>query len=307
MDVKKILGEYAHGGLLQIVSSVAAGMLDDACEIRIRTNLPLLVRTSHGEFFISARGARVDGAKDAYLPTMRDVVGTLDKMASHSLYAFDSEIKNGFITLPGGHRVGISGRAAIEGGRIKTLRHINGLCLRISRQVLGAGEKFLPYIKGNTLLVSPPGQGKTTVLRDAIRLLSNSGKHISVVDERSEIAGSHLGAAQNDLGIRTDVLDGAPKAEGMLLMLRAMTPDIIAVDEIGREDDVRALMDVACCGARILATLHGASIHDLRKKPVLAPILENKIFNRYIFLTNKPRPGTMLAVYDENLQEVAGA
>jgi stage III sporulation protein AA len=197
----------------------------------------------------------------------------------------------------------------MEGGKIKTIRHVSGLTVRLSKQVLGAADKIFPLVLTpfkvhNTLFISPPGQGKTTVLRDVIRLLSLGGQHVSVVDERSEIAGSHLGAAQNDLGPRTDVLDGAPKAEGMLIMLRAMSPDIIAVDEIGHEEDAAALLNLACCGIKILATLHGEKVCDLRRKPALKTLIENKIFDRYIFLTNKPKPGSLLGVYDSDLQKI---
>jgi stage III sporulation protein AA len=303
--VKEILKQYAYGGLLEVFSDLcdkhSSGkyssdmllsdkLLERVGEIRIRQGLPLILRTDEGEIILP------------YEPTGRDISGTLDKMAASSLYAFDSEIKNGFITIPGGHRVGISGRVAMGGGKIKTIRHISGLTIRIARQILGAGEEILPHIKGNCLIISPPGQGKTTVLRDIIRLKSMGGRHISVVDERSEIAGSHLGAQQNDLGPRTDVLDAAPKAEGMLLMLRAHSPDIIAVDEIGDSDDIAAIMTVACCGVQILATLHGENIEDLRRKPLLAPLIENKIFDRYIFLTNRPNPGSLRAVYNEKLE-----
>jgi len=238
-----------------------------------------------------------------YKPTIQDISGTLEKMANHSLYAFDSEIKNGFITLLGGHRVGICGRVVLDGNKIKTLRHISGLTIRVARQVLGAADKILPLVKTpdkihNTLIISPPGQGKTTVLRDLVRQLSNSGRHVSVVDERSEIAGSCQGITQNDLGERTDVLDGAPKAEGMLLMLRAMSPDVIAVDEIGGADDVSALLSIASCGAKIIATLHGENMADLQRKQSLAPMLDNKIFDKYIFLTDKPTPGTIREVVE---------
>jgi len=294
-----MLLEYTHGELGEAISAMPEAVLEVACELRLRVGLPLIVRGIKGEYV------------SEYLPKGRDVSAMLDKFASHSLYAFDSEIKNGFITIAGGHRVGICGRVAVENGRIKTIRHISGLTIRIARQVIGAAEGILPYAISddgqayNSLIISSPGQGKTTILRDLLRLLSLRGSHVSVVDERSEIAGSHLGITQNDLGPRTDVLDAAPKAEGMLLMLRAMSPDVIAVDEIGGFEDVAALMTVACCGARILATLHGESIEDLKRKPVIAPLLENKIFNRYIFLTNKPKPGSLKAVYDADLRAVS--
>lgn len=291
MKVKEILKDYAQGGLAEALGSCDNHILEGAREIRIRQGLPLIIRGFGGETVLP------------YKPTMQDIGGALEKMADHSLYAFDAEIKNGFITLPRGHRVGICGRVVLEGGKIKTLRHISGLTIRVARQVLGAADEVLPLVKNadkihNTLIISPPGQGKTTVLRDLVRQLSNLGKHVSVVDERSEIAGSCQGIAQNDLGQRTDVLDGAPKAEGMLLMLRAMSPDVIAVDEIGGPDDVAALLSIASCGAKIIATLHGENMADLQRKQSLAPLLDNKIFDKYIFLTDKPTPGTLREVVE---------
>ncbi|MCL2575893.1 MAG: stage III sporulation protein AA [Defluviitaleaceae bacterium] len=299
MSVREMLMEYAYGGLRQVFAGCGIH-LEQAQEIRIRLGLPLAMRTSKGEVLLG----------NGYKPTAKDITGTLDKMTNHSLYAFDSEIRNGFITIAGGHRVGICGRVALDGGKIKTIRHISGLTVRVARQVIGAADEIAGLVCSenggihSTLIVSPPGQGKTTVLRDLIRQLSNKGYNVAVVDERSEIAGSHNGAAQNDLGIRADVLDGAPKAEGMLLMLRAMSPDIIAVDEIGSDEDVLALLTVACCGAKIIATLHGENVEDLRRKPAIAPLLDSRIFGRYIFLTNKSKAGRLKAAYDEDLQEV---
>ncbi|MCL2168835.1 MAG: stage III sporulation protein AA [Defluviitaleaceae bacterium] len=304
MNVKDMLLEYAHGALSDVFKGCEAGLLQGASEIRIRQGLPLIVRAHGWDFFLNAFGRRVVTTSGAYIPTHKDISSMLDKLSNHSLYAFDQEIKNGYITIPGGHRVGISGRVALEGGVIKTLRHISGLNFRIARQIIGAADGIMPYVTGSVLIVSPPGQGKTTVLRDVVRQLSNGGAHISVIDERSEIGGSHQGVCQNDLGPRTDVLDAAPKAEGMLLMLRAMSPDIIAVDEIGGDGDIPALMTVACCGAKILATLHGEGIEDLTRKPAMLPLIENKIFDRYIFLTNDPKPGALSGVYDSELKAV---
>ena len=298
MKIKQLMMQYAAGGLRQAIGASEAE-IEGALEIRIRLGKPLTARTAKGEIALGG----------GFLPTMQDIVGTLEKMASHSLYAFDAEIKSGFITIAGGHRVGICGRVALEGGKIKTMRHISGLTVRISRQIIGAASAVVGQVCGdkgelrNTLIVSPPGAGKTTVLRDLIRILSKDGYNISVVDERSEIAGSHNGVAQNDLGPRTDVLDAAPKAEGMLLMLRAMSPDIIAVDEIGHDADVDALLAIACCGVKIIATCHGSNLDDLRTKPAFAPLLANKIFDRYIFLGASPKPGTVKEVYDRDLRE----
>ncbi|MDR2183143.1 MAG: stage III sporulation protein AA [Clostridiales bacterium] len=305
-SVKAILIENTADELRDVFLRCDAAVLERAREVRVRQGLPLAVTGDAGEFFLGAKGDRHRRPEGAFRPEAGHIAAMLSKLCNHSLYAYDAEIKNGHITIAGGHRIGLSGRVTVEDGRIKTIKHISGLSIRIARQVLGAADAVFPMIAGdfvrNTIIVSPPGCGKTTLLRDVVRRLSLAGHNIAVVDERSEIGGCHLGAAQNDLGPRTDVLDAAPKAAGMMLALRALSPQVIAVDEIGGSKDAEAIENMAGCGVAVICTLHGRSIADLRRRPALAPLIENKIFERYVFLTDKPAPGSICGVYDENLE-----
>jgi len=309
MTVKSILVENTADELRNVFLRCPAAVLEHAREIRIRQGLPMAVTGDTGEFFIGPSGDKHRRADAAYRPGGSHIESMLSKLSNHSLYAYDAEIRNGYITISGGHRIGIAGRVTVEDGRIKTIKHISGLSIRLARQVLGAANVIFPEIAGksgirNTIIISPPGCGKTTMLRDVVRQLSLSGRNVAVVDERSEIGGCHLGVAQNDLGPRTDVLDAAPKADGMMLALRALSPQVVAVDEIGSTEDAAAIEDMAGCGVTVICTAHGRNMANLRRRAALAPLLDGRIFERYIFLTDNPAPGSICSVYDENLEVI---
>lgn len=239
---------------------------------------------------------------------------TLSRMSQYSMYALEEEICRGFFTLQGGHRIGIVGKTVCRQGKITAMRNISGLNIRIAREKKGCAGELLSYIRQgeeihNTLILSPPGIGKTTMLRDCIRRLSNGednlpGQKVGVVDERSEIAASFQGIPQNDLGIRTDVLDCCPKAEGMRLLLRSMSPQIIAVDELGSREDCQAVEEVLHCGCRILGTMHIGSMEELQEKAYLRKWLEKGFFERFVYLTKDRRGGRQWKVYNEKLQQL---
>ncbi|MEZ3486455.1 MAG: stage III sporulation protein AA [Lachnospiraceae bacterium] len=271
-------------------------------EIRLRTDKPLLLIYGGEERII--RNQR-DGP---YIVTREDIREMLEYVSNYSLYAYEQEMRQGFITIEGGHRVGIAGQAIVEDGRVRNLRYISSVNLRMSHEVTGCADQIFPYIVDgqrvcNTLVVSPPRCGKTTLLRDMIRQISDGnrwtrGMTVGVVDERSEIGGCYMGAAQNQLGIRTDILDCCPKAEGMMMLIRSMGPEVIAVDEIGTTEDVHAVEYAMHCGCRMLATVHADSMEELRRKPLLDQMVAKKQFERYILLGCQDHAGQVEGVFD---------
>ncbi len=266
-------------------------------EIRLRMGKPLILVSNNREWIFDKRIGK------------EDLMETLDYVSNYSLHAYENELRQGFITIEGGHRVGVTGQALVENGDVKYVKHISSIHIRVSHEVLNCADIVMPYITRekeicSTLIVSPPGCGKTTLLRDLIRQVSDGnnwckGVSVGVVDERSELAGCYQGVPQNQLGIRTDVWDSCPKAKGMLLLIRSMAPRVVAVDEIGGTDDIHALEDAMNCGCKILSTVHGASIDEIREKPLLNQLIKSHQFERYIVLTNRRRVGEIEGIYDD--------
>ena len=275
-------------------------------EIRLRTDKPLILKINGQEYGLNENGCCTLGrGMDITKQELSDI---LHCMSDFSLYALEDELRQGFMTLEGGHRVGLVGKVVLENSRIKTLRFISGMNIRIAHEVLGCSEKIMPYIVGrdkiyHTLIISPPGCGKTTLLRDMIYQLSEGFKGygpytVGVVDERSEIAACYQGVPQNHLGKRTDVLDGCPKVEGMRMLLRAMAPQVIAVDEIGKGEDCEALQEILSAGVTLMCTVHGKDEKECLRRPYLGPLLEEGLFERIIILSHRQGPCTIEAILD---------
>lgn len=252
-------------------------------EIRIRVGQAISIKLQNDEIFLNQ------------VITNEILIRILENFSNNSIYSVQNEINTGYITLRGGHRVGLSGTSVFLNNEIKNIKYISSLNIRIAREIKGASDDVLKkIIKNNifenTLIVSPPGCGKTTILRDMIRNLSNGfenfrGKNISLVDERSEIAAMYKGVPQNDVGIRTDVMSNLKKSTGIRMMIRSMGPQIIATDEIGGENDFNSVVDAVYSGVKLLLTVHGNDIDDVSKS-----FIDNYLFKNIVVLTKKNKP-----------------
>lgn len=273
-------------------------------EIRLRVGRPLQLRLNEEEYWPRLNGEPVQVKAE-------DISRTLNIMTAASIYAYEAELSRGYLTLPGGHRVGIAGKVLSDGEQIRGFQHFGSLNIRLARQYPGVGEKLLPQLMdrltgrlASTLIISPPRCGKTTLLRDLVRLASSGWPAaglapltVGLVDERSEIAGCYQGIPQLDVGPRTDVLDGCPKARGLAMLVRTMGPELVVCDEIGTGEDQRALLEAANSGAILLASIHGAGINDLARRPFGRELLSLRLFQRIVVLSRREGPGTVEKVY----------
>lgn len=246
--------------------------LDLAEEIRLRLGKAVRIKYCDNEEGLS------------YIVSKEDIENIYGRLTQYSPYAFKEEINSGYITVEGGYRIGIAGTVLEEHGAVNNIKNISGMNIRIAREIKGCCKYIIDYIKGNTLIVSPPGAGKTTLLRDLVRLWSNEGKNICVIDERNEISGTYMGISQLDLGERTDVIVNVSKSKGFEMALRAMAPDVIAVDEIGGQADIVSINRAINCGVTILCTLHSYNEDDMIIKKGISDLVKAKAFDTYIFM-----------------------
>lgn len=282
----------------------------DIEEIRLRNNSPLNIYMNGNNYFVYKDGKISNKNKGALIIKDDYIKNTFRLITNHSIYAFNEEIKNGFITINGGHRVGISGKVIYGNNGIENITNISSLNFRIAREKKGISDFIIPYILNkngdfyNTLIISPPQCGKTTLLRDLIRNLSDGkssrfeGFKIGLIDERSEIAGIYRGIPQNDIGLRTDVLDGCLKHHGIMMFIRSMSPEIIAVDEIGGIQDINSIDEGLRAGINFIATIHGRDIDEVKSKINLQRLIKEKIFKRYIVLDRSKGVGTIKEIID---------
>lgn len=267
--------------------------IEEIEEIRIRANKKTIIKYNMNEIIVD------------YVTTPMDILNTLQVLCDNSIYSYQSQICQGFITILGGHRIGITGSAVMQNGKVININYISSLNFRIAKEIKGISNNVLPQIIDNneiktTLIISPPGYGKTTLLRDLVRNISDNGFTVSLVDERGEIAAMYKGVPQNDVGIRTDVIENVNKSIGMKIAVRTMTPQVIVADEIGTTEDIDAINYAMCSGVKGIFTAHGGNIDEMKKNEILNKLYQQKVFERIIFLEKMGKVGKIYKL-DKNM------
>lgn len=255
-------------------------------EIRIRVDKPIILKLREKDLILQ------------YNILQTEILQIVERLCENSIYAYKNQICEGFITIKGGHRVGLTGSCVIENGKITNIKYISSLNIRIAREVKNCSTRILREIIDienktiyNSIIVAPPGRGKTTILRDIIRRLSDGieeinfrGKTCGVVDERGEIAAMFKGTPQNDVGIRTDVIENVSKNKGIHMLIRTMAPEIIACDEIGSKEDVEAIHYALYSGVKGIFTMHGKNVEDIKNNKQIYELIENREIQKIVFL-----------------------
>ncbi len=257
----------------------------EAEEVRLRVGQPLALVLPKGERWLE--GPRVE---------TRDLEQLVELASGASLHAVLDQVRRGYLTAAGGHRIGLCGSAVLREGDIQGFRNLSSAALRVARQVQGASKGVLEQLcrEGrleSTLILAPPGLGKTTLLRDVIRRVSGGEGclplRVALADERGEVAALYRGSPQLEVGPRTDVVEGCPKDRGLMLMLRAMNPQVLAVDEITAPQDVAALKTAVGCGVTLLATAHGTGREDMEHRALYRPLLQERMFRKLVRIVRR--------------------
>lgn len=305
---------YFPRAMINLIHQIDPEVLKQVIEIRLRANQPTLLVLMQRESMLSATGGLTDIKEKAYICRLDDIQKIVQMISKNSIYALEEELKLGFITIDGGHRVGLAGKAIMENGHLKALKNIGSLNFRIAKDVVSCSNQIIPYLVENehilnTLLIAPPRAGKTTLLRDMIRSFSNGcnyikGVQVGVVDERSELAAVKDGVPLFNVGMRTDVLDGCPKAEGILMLIRTMAPVVIVTDELGRKQDVFALCEALHAGVSVISSVHGRSVEDVAQRPYVEDLIKQRFFDRYVVLTSHPVAGTVEKIVNVKNDEI---
>ena len=283
--ILKSLSRQIANEIMQLFSTCPE-LINVVQEIRIKASKPIILKNRDSDIVLN------------HITTSDEILHILERFCENSIYAYKNQICEGFLTIKGGHRIGITGTCVIEYGKIINIKYISSLNIRVAREVIGCSNSIINEILDlenktilNTLLVSPPGKGKTTMLRDLVRQISNgiteynfNGKIIGLVDERGEIAACYKGVPQKDVGIRTDVIENISKKKGIEILLRSMSPDIIACDEIGTQEDIQAIEKMLISGVKGIFTMHARNIEDVKNNININKLVEKNQIEKIIFL-----------------------
>ena len=280
------------------------------CEVRLRANRPIMVNYINTYYYLGQAG--LCNENDAIICTKEMIQSILSKASNFSIYAINDEIKSGYISVKGGIRIGLTGDVVSENDKVLTIKNISSLNIRIPHQVNGCAYKVAKFLfdeAGNaqsTLVLGSPGTGKTTILRDLCMQINNQRKDINILllDERNEISASFDGLPELNVGKSTDITCGGQKDMNILNGIRSMSPDIIVLDEIGTERDIKALEYAVNTGVCIVASVHCKNVYELQKKQELSNLIKNRAFKRYVELSNANVKGTIENIYDENFKSV---
>lgn len=295
MNTKDIM-DILPNHIFQIILN--SGDIKILQEIRIKVNVNLILIYGNREVLTS------------YILSFTDVNYAFQRISNYSVYAIDEDLRQGYITIRGGHRVGFCGTCVVSDNSITTIREIGSMNIRICREYKGCSNKILELIYCdkkvcNTIIISPPRCGKTTILRDIVRNISDgnkfidvAGKRVCIIDERSEIAACYRGVPQLEVGIRTDVLDNCPKFYGIMMAIRSMAPDVIVCDEIGSSRDIESVMLALNCGVAVITSIHGYGIEDLQTRSAFSYLVENNVFKKAIVMSSRLGAGTIEYAYD---------
>lgn len=283
------------------------------CEIRLRVNRPVCLHTNQNLLFLRRDGTVTEHLTSSVLHAAKsDLQESFRCLCGYSVYAHQNEIRNGFVTYLGGHRVGVCGTAVSSDGAVTAIREITSMNVRIARESRGIADPVLhglgDSLEDGLLILGRPGSGKTTVLRDLCRQLASGAlgwvKNVALIDERGEVAGVVQGEVQNDVGLCCDVFDGYPKGEGILQALRCFTPQFILCDELGSAEDAAAIRAGVHAGVSMITTLHADSLEDLQKRPQGKLLLETGAFRFAAILDSRRTFGSVREIYDlQNLYD----